>query len=119
MSLFRLLIRQVPDVEPLPHFHNLYLNLLVETGVVGFALFASMFGLLARAVWRALRQGMMSAELALFVGSVGALYLLASFAQIRHDDSHGMAFLALLSGLAYTRWLWRGNAARNGEASPS
>lgn len=103
----RMLIRQLPGIKPLPHFHNLYLNLLVEVGVMGLALFALTFGVLARDVLKAYRQRFMSAELTLFVTSVAAMFLLASMAQIRHDDAHGMSFLALLTGLAYTRWLWR------------
>ena len=42
--------------EPLGHAHNLYLNLLAETGVLGLAAYLAFWGVIFRVTWRARRH---------------------------------------------------------------
>jgi O-antigen ligase len=103
----RMLIEQIPQIHSYPHFHNLYLQLLVETGVAGLALVAAVIVALVQAARRSRQADLLPWEMGLFLAGSGAFFLIASLAQIRHDDSHGMAFIAIVTGLAYTRWLHR------------
>jgi O-antigen ligase len=101
------LIEDIPDLPDFPHFHNLYLQLLVEIGIVGCLIFSGLLGSLVVALRRAYRREQVSREFVRFFGASGAYLLLISLAQVRHDDSHGTAVLAMLSGLALTATLMR------------
>jgi len=43
--------------EPLGHAHNIYLNVLAETGVIGFTAFLTLWGAAVVWVWRCTRAG--------------------------------------------------------------
>ncbi len=45
-----------------PHFHNIYLEILVRFGLVGFWLLASIVFLIYREVWRKYREGLLPAD---------------------------------------------------------
>lgn len=85
-------------------FHSLYLEVLVTIGIAGGALLASMYALLIKGVWTFYRHGKPQTRadgLAVFV-LLAILYFLVcavSKLQINHPD--GMAYVMLLSGLAY------------------
>jgi len=96
------LIEGISGLPDFPHFHNLYLQLLVEIGVVGCLILAGLLGSLVLAVMRASRSGQVSREFVRFFGASAMYLLLISLAQVRHDDSHGTAVLAMVSGLALT-----------------
>ncbi|MCG5534579.1 O-antigen ligase family protein [Ectothiorhodospira mobilis] len=101
------LIEDIPELPDFPHFHNLYLQLLVEIGIVGFLIFLGLLGSLIVSLRRAYQREQVSREFVRFFGASGAYLLLISLAQVRHDDSHGTAVLAMLSGLALTARLMR------------
>ncbi|MBK1693070.1 O-antigen ligase family protein [Ectothiorhodospira mobilis] len=105
------LIEGIPDLPDFPHFHNLYLQLLIEIGVVGCLIFSGLLGSLFFALMRAYHREQVSREFVHFFGASGVFLLLISFAQVRHDDSHGTAVLAMVSGLALTATLM--NAKRD------
>ena len=99
------LIEGIPDLPDFPHFHNLYLQLLVEIGVVGCLILSGLLGSLVLALMRASRRELVSREFVRFFGASAAYLLLIGLAQVRHDDSHGTAVLAMVSGLALTATL--------------
>lgn len=105
----RLLIDEIPGISgsQIPHFHNLYVQILVENGVVGFLLYTAVFTVLVAAVWRSSRSGLIPSEMGLFLTGAGVFFLITSLVEIRTDDPHGLAFFALVTGLAYTRWFFR------------
>lgn len=105
----RQLIDEIPGISGsrIPHFHNLYLQITVETGVAGLLLFAAVFVALVAAAWQSRKAGLIPWGVGLFFAGAAVFFLIVSLVQIRHDDAHGAAFFALLTGLAYTRWLHR------------
>lgn len=105
------LIRAEPELAQYPHFHDLYLQIAVESGLLGLAASVAVYALLAGALRRAWREGRVDADLALFVASAWALYFIYSVFEIRHDDIRGFAYVALLMGLAYAPWLNRHRVA--------
>lgn len=103
----RALIGAVPGLPPLPHFHNLYLQAWVELGLVGLVLLAGLAVALVAAARRARRAGGLGPGAALFLAAAGVYFLVVSLAQVRHDDAHGLAVLAMLSGWALSARLYR------------
>ncbi|MHB8625447.1 MAG: O-antigen ligase family protein [Aggregatilineales bacterium] len=64
--------QSIPPIGIERHAHNLYLNILAESGVVGFVALALWIGLLGRAVWQKWRMAERS-QRALIGGLAGAL----------------------------------------------
>jgi O-antigen ligase len=102
-----LLIREVGVPGVLGHYHNLYLQLAVELGLVGVGLFALWLVLLVKAATAAWREGRMGFDSLLFLGALLAIFLIVSFFQLRHDDERGQYLLILGGALALTFRLCR------------
>lgn len=92
----------------LTHFHNLYLQLLVELGAAGFILYLVWIGVgLKTAV--AGGSGVREAfPVIVFLFAAIALFLLAGLFQIRHDDERGHYLLILFGALAAHRAMFAG-----------
>jgi len=83
-----------------PHFHSLYLHVLVITGLVGFVLFAILVVACVREAIRGIEVDAYSNLMARFA-AVSALYFgFVSLAVIRFDDPHGMAYMILVMAFA-------------------
>lgn len=104
------IIKAETGLDDFPHFHNLYLQTVVEGGVVGLAGAVLVYVFMLRALYRAWRGGQVSNGMGFFLFSAWLFYFVVSFFQIRHDDIHGMAYLGILMGLTYTPWMHRTSA---------
>jgi O-antigen ligase len=86
----------------LHHLHNTYAEILVQLGIVGFALFAVLLWLLARAAVFACREGRMSADLCRFF-TVSLLFVLiwnlGDYRLVRHDYNF---FFIIFAGTVYS-----------------
>ncbi|WP_158675265.1 O-antigen ligase family protein [Thiohalobacter thiocyanaticus] len=101
---------------PQSHFHNLYLQLLAEIGVVGLCLFLLWVGLALKTASTACGPRTRDFSLLLFLLAAIALFLLAGMFQIRHDDERGHFFLILFGALAVSRAMVAGSDPdRDGE----
>jgi len=86
--------------EPLGHAHNVYLNFLAETGILGTAAFASLW---LASIWHALRQAGQAdrARAALAIGLLGTLIYLTVHNVFDNLFVHHMQLqLALLLGMS-------------------
>ena len=92
------LVREDPVVARHSHLHNLYLQLLVEIGLVGLLLYLAFMVCLIRGLLRP--HAALSADLRRFIGGSLALFLLINFTQVRIDGTHAQYFVTLLLGLA-------------------
>ena len=95
--------RTEPALDYLMHFHNAYINLLATWGVVGFTLFAIVFGVLVVRAWRAHSEGDLPIHVGMFLlVSTVSLLLFGLFDQILLDER--MPFLlGILGGVAAAR----------------
>ena len=84
------------------HLHNLYLQLLVELGVVGFMLFSIMVLALFRSILVAYRSHQMRPDMFYFISGSLLLFLLTNFTQVRIDGDHSVFYVTLLLALAMT-----------------
>ncbi len=96
------LIRAAEIPGGLRHYHNLYLQLAVELGVVGLGAFLLWFGLLARTALADCAGEPLGPGYRRFLLAALAIFLVVSFFQIRHDDERGQSLLLLLGALALT-----------------
>lgn len=85
------------------HLHNLYLQILVDLGSVGFALWAGGLGIL---VWRALRVNQNASSGVLSVNSVLSVSIIAflvhNLVDIVTVNSFDMVFAILLATATYS-----------------
>jgi O-antigen ligase len=102
----------VVTARPFEHFHDIFLQIWVELGLVGLILFVSVWVLMAGKLVRAYRSGWAPPGYAFFAGGVLALFTMVTLVDIRHDDGHGMFFVVFLGGLLLVHWLRR--ARRSG-----
>ena len=84
------------------HLHNLYLQLLVELGIVGFMLFSIMVLALFRSVLAAYRSHQMRPDMFYFISGSLLLFLLTNFTQVRIDGDHSVFYVTLLLALSMT-----------------
>ena len=96
------------------HFHNSYLEVLVRLGLLGAVLFAAGLWILARGVWRAYRDGALPRDLFWFLTGALGVFLIWNLADYRLTEVDNMAFLHLLTGIAYVYLAPPG--ARSGQA---
>jgi len=99
------LIRELALPGELSHYHNLYLQLAVELGLVGLGLFALWSLVVVQAAVRAWRERRTGFDYLLFLLAVLAIFLVVSCFQIRHDDERGQYLLILIGALALTHKL--------------
>jgi O-antigen ligase len=89
--------RSEPALDFLMHFHNVYINLLATWGVVGFMLFAIVFGVLVLRACRAHVGGFLPTHTGMFLlASTVSLLLFGLFDQILLDER--MPFLLGILG---------------------
>ncbi|MDZ7783618.1 MAG: O-antigen ligase family protein [Halioglobus sp.] len=93
------LIAQSEVLKHLGHYHNVYLQLIVEVGLAGFSLFAAWLYLVGRGTLRAYASGTMSADMFLLITSLVAVFALVSMIQYRHSEA-GQFFIMLMGALA-------------------
>ncbi len=95
------LVRTDELVNRHSQLHNLYLQLLVETGLVGLLLYCLLLVVLVRAL-RYPYPASDGGEVTLFAGGALALFLLVNLTQIRIDGEHAMFYVTLLYALIMT-----------------
>ena len=84
----------------LGHAHNFYLNMLAETGLVGFSMYVALIGSTLAAAWSAARRAA-GVWRALALGMLGALVALAAHNFFDNLYVHGMNIqFGLLLGMA-------------------
>jgi O-antigen ligase len=93
------LVRGDPLIGHFPHVHNLYLQLLVDFGLVGLLLYCCVLAVLCRALLGDNARVRLGPDLCLFAGGSLALFLLVNLTQIRIDDGHSMYYVTLLYAL--------------------
>ncbi|MDX5386347.1 MAG: O-antigen ligase family protein [Marinobacter sp.] len=94
---------QTSDVVPhrFRHFHNLYLQLLAELGIIGMLLITSWVTLALKTALEK-TQNHFEGGLRTFILSAMALFALSGIFMIRHDDEYGQFFLILIIALCVT-----------------
>jgi O-antigen ligase len=99
---------------PHGHMHNVYLQILVTMGVVGFAAFVYLVTALWRTAARGLRQDARAGDadpfgMALRIAAVAALagFLVAGLFEWNFGDEELLDFLFTLIGLAWAASAWR------------
>jgi O-antigen ligase len=100
---------------PHGHMHNVYLQILVTMGLVGFAAFAYLVIALVRTAARRLRVDLRSGDgdalgMALRIAAVAAIagFLVAGMFEWNFGDEELLDFLFTLVGLAFAASAWRG-----------
>lgn len=91
-----------PSLAHYSHMHNLYVQLVVETGFVGLFLYCLAIIAILRSSFRAYKSGQMPGDIYYFVSASFALFLLINMTQIRIDGSHAMFYITLLCGISMT-----------------
>lgn len=89
------------------HMHNMAIDLLVRTGIIGLLLVATIFLLLFYALLHAWRKGIMDKNLLLFTTGALLLFLIDGLTGYPLSRTQGRFFIALIGGLAYTGFLYR------------
>lgn len=84
------------------HLHNLYLHLVVETGVFGLLLYSFVLIAMFRSALNSYISGKMPCEIFYFIIGIFALFVLVNLTQVRIDDSHGMFYTILMGAIAIT-----------------
>jgi O-antigen ligase len=95
--------------------HNVYLQVLVTMGVIGFAAFVYLVTALARTAARGLRKDAHAGDadpfgMALRIAAVAAItgFLVAGLFEWNFGDEELLDFLFTLIGLAWAASFWRG-----------
>jgi len=107
-----LLIQEAAVPGGLGHYHNLYLQLAAELGLVGLGLFALWSLVVAKAATGAWHERRMGFDCLLFLAALLAIFLIVSCFELRHDDERGQYLLILSGALALTFRLYRSPPAR-------
>lgn len=96
--------KQNEMVRRYSHLHSVYLQVLVETGLLGFLLFLAVLVGLYRSAMHSKAAGAMPDSLYYFVVGGLSLFLIVSIAQVRIYHSHDMFFFVLMGALAITNY---------------
>jgi O-antigen ligase len=88
-------------------FHNSYVQMLVQIGLVGTAFFVVSLWLIFKTAWQGYKASWLSRDVFLFTVGALALFLIASMANMRTKDHFGRFHLALFGGIAYSYRLRR------------
>jgi O-antigen ligase len=86
----------------MPHFHNTYLEILVQFGAIGFILLAALLAFLARGVRVRYRAGGVPGDLPRLFLVTLVFVLLWNFTNFRVPRHDWMAFWILFAGGAYS-----------------
>jgi O-antigen ligase len=100
-----------PGNTNFPNPKNLWIRLLAETGVVGFALFVIWLGLLAAGAWMLLRS---EKGIRGVVGLAGGLAILAKVTEGFSLDTFALPQLWVMMGIL-TAAIWQGKLSARGE----
>lgn len=86
-----------------PHFHNSYIQILVELGLVGFMLYATALALMLSGLWRSLRSGNMPLDVFIFLTTAWVMVLVWSLFDTRmvHVDERFLLLMLSAAGLSY------------------
>jgi len=101
----------------LRHLHNTYLELLVQTGVLGLVLAGVLVAALLRGLVQAFRAGRLAADLYLFLLSAFILMLLWSLFDYRAVHQDWRFYWLLLAGTTFSFSLLADNAADSEDAA--
>lgn len=82
-------------------FHNTYLQLLVQTGLMGIFFFIAQLWLVVKSAWDARIKGWMSSEVFFFIVGSLSLFLIMCLADMRTKNHYGRFFLIIIGGIAY------------------
>ena len=93
---------ELPDMRKVDHFHNIYIEILLQLGLVGFGLFAAMFAVLTRAVFTVRLPDSESRKLRWFLCCSLLAFGLTGLLNNPLWSSATPYFFALLGGIAYT-----------------
>lgn len=93
------MVAESPVYGYLSHFHNLYLQLGVEIGLVGLALFALWLYLVCGGLRRAYADGSLDFHMLLLLSALIASFAIVSLVQYRPSES-GQFFMIFVGGLA-------------------
>lgn len=107
-----------PEVRKYPHFHNLFLTLMVTLGGVGAGLFLCIAGSVMLEALQAYRGGRLPAELFYFAAGGFGLFFIAGMFQYRLNGVADQYLLTLL-GMTALGTLAPGKPPANLDASPS
>jgi O-antigen ligase len=91
--------------SPFTHYHDIFMQIWAEFGLMGLILFVSVWGLMAGKLVGACRRGWASRPYAYFAGGVLAFSAIDNLVEIRHDDGHGMFYFVFLGGLLLAYWV--------------
>jgi O-antigen ligase len=103
-GLSRQLLEQssLPDMQKVQHFHNIYIEILLQLGLVGFGLFAAMFAVLIRAVFTVRPAGADARKLRWLLCCSLLAFGLTGLLNNPLWSNATPYFFALLGGIAYT-----------------
>ncbi len=88
--------------EPFAHFHNAYLEVLVEEGLLGLSLWIALIAIVLGACWRSLRRGLVQRPLGIFLFGSFAMWSLWSLFDVHLTQTHGRFYWLLLMGAMYS-----------------
>ncbi|OHV09520.1 O-antigen ligase family protein [Kushneria phosphatilytica] len=88
--------------ENLTHFHNSYITLLVGNGVLGFAMFVAIAGVVGRAAWQSWRQGAMPNDVMIFLSLFFIFWVIVNCFESYVGYRTGIYLDGLIGGLAYS-----------------
>ena len=90
-----------------PHFHNNYLELLVEQGIVGFSFYLIAFVLLIHGLFKAYSEGFVPKDIFYYLNGAWVMVLVWSLADSRMVHVDLRFFLLLLCGISFSFILTR------------
>ncbi|MDX1736178.1 MAG: O-antigen ligase family protein [Halioglobus sp.] len=93
------LIARSDLLQHLSHYHNLYLQIAAEIGLVGLALFAAWLWLVCRGLYRASAEGRVQPAMTLLLSALVMTFALVSLVQYRHSEP-GQFYMIYVGGLA-------------------
>jgi len=99
------LIEMLSLAQRFPHFHNVFLQLLVENGIVGLVLFGGVLVAMVTRFAVGARCGRETADFLMFTAVMVIIYLAVSLVQIRYDDPYGMFYFVMLGALMLRPWV--------------
>jgi len=100
-----------------PHFHNNYLEILVEQGIVGFAFYLIAFILLMHGLYKAYSEEIVPKDIFYYLNGAWIMVLVWSLADSRMVHADLRFFLLLLCGITFSFILNRGEVSNSASGS--